>query len=150
TSYFAYFRLQTSDFRLPLHLGFDRKALSIAIDRRDREPAARARVCHGTIARLERPVNRDRIPLLRVPDIVDGDVVMLAPEERHRVEPLAAAEHVARGHLALPFGDDPMLDANPIAAVRVRPSRDVAGGEDAGRARFEVLVHRDAAVHRET
>ena len=90
-----------------------------------------------------------RVPLLRVADVVDGDVVVLAPEERHGVEALAPAEDVARRRLALAFGDHPVLDADPIARVRIGPARDVAGGEDAGRAGLEVLVDGDAAVDRE-
>ena len=42
-----------------------------------------------------------------------------------------------------------MLDADPLARPRVRPSRDVSGGEDVLRARLEALVHDDAAVQRE-
>jgi len=34
---------------------------------------------------------------------------------------LAAAEQVARGGLALSLGDDPVLDAQPLAAVGVGP-----------------------------
>ena len=40
-----------------------------------------------------------------------------------------------------------MLDANPFAGMWVGPSGRVPGGEDAGRARLQVLVHRDTAVH---
>ena len=39
-----------------------------------------------------------------------------------------------RGGLALALRDDPVLDADRLAAVRVGPARDVARGEDAGRA----------------
>ncbi len=37
---------------------------------------------------------------------------------------------------------------SPVCGVG--PARDVAGGEDARHARFQVLVHRDAAVHRQS
>ena len=74
---------------------------------------------------------------------------MLAPEEGHGVEGLALAQHVARRGLALALGHDPVLDADRLAAVRIGPARDVAGGEDAGRAGLEILVDHDAAVDRE-
>src|SRR5689334_24992940 len=79
-------------------------------------------------------------------DVVDRHVVMLAPEEWHRVEFPACADHVERGDLTLAFRDDPMLDANPRAAMRIGPARDVAGGEDTGRGRLEVCVDRHAFV----
>ena len=74
---------------------------------------------------------------------------MLAPEERHGVESLAASEHVPCRSLTLAFGDDPVFDANPLAGVRIGPACDVSGGEDAGRAGLEVLVDCDAAIDRE-
>ena len=40
-------------------------------------------------------VDRQLVPFLGMADIVDRDVVVLAPEERHGVELLAQAEHVA-------------------------------------------------------
>src|SRR5579872_6047213 len=82
-------------------------------------------------------------------DIVDGHVVVLAPEERYRVELLLKTEHVERSGLALPLGHHPMLDANLPARVRIGPARAVARREDAGRAGFEIIVHRDAAIDRE-
>ena len=62
------------------------------------------------------------VPLLGVADVAQRHVVVLAPEERHGVEALAAAEHVARGDLALPLGDDPVLDAHALAACADRAS----------------------------
>lgn len=47
--------------------------------------------------------------------------------------PLVGAEHVECGGLALTLRDDPMLDADRRAPVRVGPADDVAGSE-AGRA----------------
>ena len=52
-------------------------------------------------------------------DVVDRDVLVLAPEERDRGIALAAAEQVARGRLALPLGDDPVLDAQPDVRRRL-------------------------------
>src|SRR6516225_5525186 len=88
----------------------------------------------------------DVVPGGGMADVVDRDVVVLAPEERHRGIALAAAEQVARGRLALPLGDDPVLDAQPLAAVGVGPAGDVAGGENAGRAGVEVFIDDHAAI----
>src|SRR5438067_1197566 len=96
-----------------------------------------------------RAMDIDAIPGLGVADVVDRDVVVLAPEEGHRVESLAASQHVAGRRLALPFGDHPVLHANAVAGVRIGPSRDIAGGEDARHAGFEVLVDGDPPVDRE-
>src|SRR5439155_21505648 len=64
----------------------------------------------------------DVVPGCGVPDVIDRHVVMLAPEERDGGVALATAEHVARDRLALPLGDDPVLDAQPLAAVGVGPT----------------------------
>jgi hypothetical protein len=40
----------------------------------------------------------------------------------------------------LPLGDDPVLDAQPLATVKVGPAGNVAGRVDAGRAGFEVFI----------
>ena len=83
-------------------------------------------------------------------DIVDRHVVVLAPEERHRVEALALPEHVARGGLALALGHHPVLDANVLAGVRIGPARDIARGVDAGRRWFRgYAFDDDAAIDRE-
>ena len=73
-------------------------------------------------------------------DVFDRDVVVLAPEERHRVERFAAPEHVARRDLPLALGDHPVLDSDALSRMRIRPPRDVAGGKDPAGARLEVLV----------
>src|SRR5262249_51702764 len=77
---------------------------------------------------------------------VDGRVVVLAPEERHEFVPLAVAEQVGGSDLALAFGDHPVLDANPLAAVRVGPAGNVAGRENVARAGLEELVDYDPVV----
>src|SRR4029077_21031626 len=89
------------------------------------------------------------VPGLGVADIIDRHVVMLAPEERHRREGLASAQHAERGGLALALGDHPMLDADGAAGVRIGPARDVARGEDPGYAGLEIAVDGDAAVELE-
>src|SRR3546814_8315377 len=79
-------------------------------------------------------------------DVVDHDVVMLAPEEGDRREAFSPAEHVACRRRTLPLGDRPMLDADIVAGLGVGPARDIACREDAGRARFEEGVDQHAAV----
>ena len=43
-------------------------------------------------------------------------------------------------------GHDPVFDADALAGEPIRPARNVAGREDARDARFQVLVHSDAAI----
>ncbi len=81
-------------------------------------------------------------------DIVDRDVVVLAPKKWHGGELVAVPKHVERGGLALALGDDPMLDANTLLAMGVGPARDVASRKDPGHAGFEVGVHDHPAVER--
>jgi len=50
-------------------------------------------------------------------DIIHRHIIMLASEERHRGVALAPAEHVACRGLALPLGDNPVFDAQPLAAA---------------------------------
>ena len=49
--------------------------------------------------------------------------------------------------LCLALGNHPVLDANTVARMRVGPSGDIAGGEDARDTRLQVLVHCNTAVH---
>ena len=86
------------------------------------------------------------VPALGVADVSEAEIVLLGPEERHRVKPLALTEHVARGSLPLAFGHHPVFDADALAGEPVRPARNVAGREDARDARLEVFVHGDAAI----
>src|SRR3954447_22623818 len=82
-------------------------------------------------------------------DVIDWHVVMLAPEERHGVEPLIQSQHVACHSLTLALGNHPVLDANIVAGMRIGPARNIACGIDAGSARFEIGIHLYAAVHYE-
>src|SRR5262249_55582833 len=80
-------------------------------------------------------------------DVVDGYVIVLAPKERHRVEALIQSQHVAGCGLSLTFGYHPMLDADVLAGVRVRPTRDVAGSVNVVRAGLEMPIDHHAAVN---
>src|SRR5215469_178448 len=79
-------------------------------------------------------------------DVVQRKIVLARPEERHRVEPLAAAEYVACRRLSLAFGHHPMLDANIVARERIGPACDVSSGEDPGNAGLEILVYPYAVI----
>src|SRR5258708_22358750 len=81
-------------------------------------------------------------------DVIDRDIVVLAPKKRHGIEGLPTPQYVERRDLALPFRDHPVLDADALAGMRIGPAGDVAGCEDAGRAGFEVLVDSHAAIDR--
>src|SRR6476661_2899756 len=105
-----------------LHLRFRPEAFEIAIDGSDGENAALVLVSYRAVAIRDVAGDRQFVPRLGVADIVDRNVVVLTPEERHGVELLPRTEHVQRGGLALPLGDDPVLDAYRDAAVHVRPA----------------------------
>ena len=92
------------------------------------------------------PSISDFVEALGMADIGQAEVVLLGPEERHHVEWLAPPQHVARRDLPLALGDDPVLDADRLAAEPVRPARDVARCVDAGDARRQVPVDADATV----
>ena len=84
-----------------------------------------------------------------MPDISNAEVVLLGPEERDRVKPFAVAKNVACRRLSLALGHDKMFDADSFAGEPVRPTRNVAGCENAWDARLEVFVHGDAAINGE-
>ncbi len=100
------------------------------------------------ILRRNVAVDGDLVPRLRMADIIDRHIVMLAPEKRHGVERLSLPEHVARGGLALAFSNHPMLDPDIFPGMRIGPARDITGGINSGDAGFEVRVHRNAAIQR--
>src|SRR5687767_1401159 len=79
------------------------------------EPIADRRIARGKIA-----VDDDVIPALRVSDVVDHEVVVLAPEERNCVEALMRPQDVASCRLALTLRGDPVLDTNALPRDRVR------------------------------
>src|SRR6201995_4075731 len=93
-----------------LHRQLRLQAGDVTIDRGDRQHAALALVAQQAVPLHDVAVDIDLVPGLGVADIIDRHVVMLAPEERHRVERLARAQHVARRGLALAFRHHPMLD----------------------------------------
>src|SRR5258708_24678080 len=69
--------------RFALRLRFGRKTLAITRNGGDREPPAAAPIGHCTIPRVERPVDRHRIPSFALADVPARHVVMTPPEEPH-------------------------------------------------------------------
>src|SRR3984893_8560230 len=129
-------------------LDFGGEAVAITTDRQHRQFAAALLVRHRAVLRRKASVDLDAVPFRGVPDIVELQIVLLGPEERHRVEALARPEHVAGSCLALPFSDDPVLDADRFASQPVGPSGDIAGGPDTGDARLEIRVDGPAVGER--
>src|SRR5271169_294512 len=132
----------------PFELDLGSEAVAVAPDRQHRQFAPGLAVGHRAVLRRKAAVDLDPVPFRGVTDIGKLQIVLLGPEERHCVEPFARADHVAGGGLTLPLGDDPVLDADPLAGQPVGPPGDVAGGPDAGNARLEIRVDCDAAVDR--
>ena len=94
------------------HFDFSPKAREIAEDRRDGACAAVLFVTDQAIPRFDVAIDLDRVPRFRMADIIDRDIVVLAPEKRHGIELLAAAQHVDRRCLPLPFRDGPVLNTD--------------------------------------
>ena len=107
-------------------------------------PPSRKATAASRASRL--PADVDAVPALGVAHVVDGHVVVRAPEEGHEVAPHLGAEDAPGRDLAHALGDDPVLDADRLAAPRVGPARHVADRPDARRARDELLVDDDPAV----
>src|SRR4051794_10050920 len=131
------------------HRPFLLEAVDVAVDRRDREHLAVEAIAHHAIPRLDVTLDLECVPLLGMTDIVDRKVVMLAPEERDVGETFAPPQDIARNGLALELSSDPVFDPERFPTVRIRPSRDIAGGIDSRRAGLQVCVHDHAAVDRE-
>src|SRR5262249_5253327 len=135
---------------LLLHGALGLEALAIAEDTGHRAHATAIAIAHDGIASLEIPVDFDRVPALGVADVVDRDVIMLAPEEWHVGKGRAVARDRAGAGLALPLGDDPMLDPDEAATARVRPSRGIADRIDARGRRLEMSIDDDTVVNPES
>src|SRR5262245_44998385 len=91
---------------------------------------------HDAIAFHHIAFDVDRVPFLRVSNIVDRHVIMLTPEKRGRIEWRAYAHHIERRDLSLPLRDHPVLDADTLTRNRVWPTGNVAGRADVRRACF--------------
>jgi hypothetical protein len=128
------------------HGGLSLQALEIARDGYDSESATAFLVRHGTIARIEAPIDLDSLPLLGVAHVIDSHVVVLTPEERNSVKLFATAKNILSRYLPLALSNHPVLDANSLAGVRVGPAGSIANSEDSGHAGFEVFVDFDTPI----
>ena len=140
----------TSQRELPFQFDFGLEAGAVARDRGHGEPVAVAKERHGCVSGVERTINAYRVPALGVTDIPDGHVIVLTPEKRHRVKTLASPQHIARRDLPLALGDDPVLHADTLTRMRIGPSGDIPGRENAWRAALEELVDDNAAIDRQS
>src|SRR3954471_14522346 len=84
-----------------LHLQLRLETASVAADGGNCEHATVALVGHRAVSCFETSVDFDFIPLLSVADVVNCNVVMLAPKEGYGVVALAQAEHVPGRDLTL-------------------------------------------------
>lgn len=121
-------------FVATLHRQFRFQARSIATERGQGQRVRARAERDGAVEPFDAARDVNALPSLRVAEIRDGRVVVRAPKERHRVETLIFAEHVERRGFTLAGCDDPMLDADLVAAAGVGKARHISGGEDAGRA----------------
>ena len=82
---------------LQLHRKFRLKTCDVATDRSHRQNASAELESHEAIPGGRVALDHRLVPALGVADIVDRQIVMLAPEERRRGEFLARAQQIARG-----------------------------------------------------
>src|ERR1700738_2475222 len=128
------------------HGGLSLQALEISRDGYSSESATAFLVRHGTIARIKAPIDLDSLPLLGVAHVIDSHVVVLTPEEWNSVKLFATAKNILGCDLTLSFSHHPLLDANPLAGVRIGPAGCIASCEDSGHAGFEVFVDFDTPI----
>src|ERR1043166_5250282 len=82
--------------------------LPIAKDARHRKNPITRPIPHARVVLLQAPVDLDGLPALGMADVVDGDVVVLAPEEGHVGEGRTLADDGAGDGLALRLGPPPV------------------------------------------
>jgi hypothetical protein len=63
---------------------------------------------------IQRSVDFDFVPPLRMPHIGEAEIILLGPEERNGVKSFALAQDVARSSLPLAFGNDKVLDSEQV------------------------------------
>src|SRR3984893_8885845 len=72
-------------------LNFGGEAVAITPDRQHRQFAAALPISHRAVLRCKASVDLDAVPFRSVPDIGELQIVLLGPEERHRVEAFVGA-----------------------------------------------------------
>src|SRR6185369_11158373 len=101
-----------SKIMLALHRNLGLKAFTISIDRRYCLCTTLLPETDHAIFCSDVALNYDLVPFLRVPDVIDWNVIMLAPEKGNSCEWLAMSHHVERGCLALAFSNHPVFNAD--------------------------------------
>src|SRR5262245_64356926 len=83
-----------------LHRRFFLEIVDIAEDRGHRQHLPAVAIAHQTVPLVDTAFDVECIPLFRVSDVIDRNVIVLAPEEWNVGKPLPLSEHVARRGLA--------------------------------------------------
>src|SRR5262245_28580820 len=86
-------------FNASAHAGFQLRfaaeAREIAIHGRRRQRALCQLVRDGAVLAVEATVDLHDVPFFSMPDVLDGNIELTGPEERHGIESLASPEHVS-------------------------------------------------------
>ena len=90
----------------PPEFNFCPQSLEISMDARDRQLLSSTPVTDPTVSLIQRSVDLDFVPPLRMPHVGEAEVVLLGPEKWNGVKSFALAYDVARSGLPLTFGDD--------------------------------------------
>jgi hypothetical protein len=83
------------------HSSFNPQTINISRDCGDGEYASSQFVRDGTIPRFQVSIDFDGVPFFRVTNILDGEVVVLAPKERHGIESFTIPKNISCGGLSL-------------------------------------------------
>src|SRR6185312_3614119 len=126
------------------------KIQPVSRNRRGSECFAAGAVAYRPVPRVEVAVDLNRIPFFGMTCIADFLVVVAAPEKGDGIELYPLTQNVLCGDLALPLRNNPVLDTNGLAGMRIGPPRNVSRSKDAWDACFEIFVHRDSTVHSQT
>jgi hypothetical protein len=97
------------------HENLGLEAFKISKDRSNSTHSAIALEAENTVFAHDVAFNHELVPSLRMTNIVDWNVVMLAPEKRYGAERYRVAQHIESRGLSLTLGDDPVLDADVLA-----------------------------------
>src|SRR6185312_11354350 len=111
---------------LLLELKFRSKTIEVTPDSRYGETLVISPICHRAVMSIRITIYIEAIPLLRVAHVINGHIILLAPEERNRREALFLPKHISCRDGALPLCYNPMLNTNVISDPRIRPTRNIA------------------------
>ncbi len=133
-----------------LHGCFGLQAQQVSRDGRHSERAITLLVGHGAVSRVQIAIDLNRIPTLSVPDIVDSNVIVLAPKERHGIESFATTKNIFCRNLSLTLSHYPVLYTDSFPGMRIGPPCNVARSIDTGHTGLEVFIDDDTAIDRQT